>query len=146
MNSIYETKITTVRWMTYDIPGNIGWIMYFIGIYKLISNEIMYEHKLALILLIIPALLMLIGIIELICERFLKLDRILTGIRLLRGFGSLTIGGIFGILSSIITAYLNINTSNFLMMLIGSFLVTIFAGLILIGFKKKVVKSYLSGK
>ena len=89
---------------------------------------------------------MLIGIIELICERFLKLDRILTRIRLLRGFGSLTIGGILGILSSIITAYLNINTSNFLMMLIGSFLVTIFAGLILIGFKKKVSKSYLSGK
>ena len=76
MNEIYETKITTARWMAYDIPGNIGWIMYFKGIYNLFSDEIIKEHKFALILLIIPAILMLIGIIELISERILKLDRI----------------------------------------------------------------------
>ena len=143
MNEIYETKITTARWMAYDIPGNIGWIMYFKGIYNLFSDEIIKEHKFALILLIIPAILMLIGIIELISERILKLDRILTGIRLWRGFGALTIGGILGILLSIFTANINISIKNFLIMLIGSFLCSIFAGLILIGFKKRGRATYI---
>ena len=143
MNEIYETKITTARWMAYDIPGNIGWIMYFKGIYNLFSDEIINEHKFALILLIIPAILMLIGIIELISERILKLDRILTGIRLWRGFGALTIGGILGILLSIFTANINISIKNFLIMLIGSFLCSIFAGLILIGFKKRGRATYI---
>ena len=137
MNSIYETKITTVRWMAYDIPGNVGWIMYLIGIYKLFIKESRNDHKFFFVLLTIPAFLMLVGIIELIIERILKLDRILTGVRLLRGFGSLTIGGFLGVILSIITAKINISTNNFLMMLIGSFLCATFAGLILIGFKKK---------
>ena len=137
MNSIYETKITTIRWMAYDIPGNIGWIMYFIGIYKLFTNESRDDHKMVLALLTFPAFLMLVGIIELIIERILKLDRILTGVRLLRGFGSLTIGGLLGVIFSILTAKINISTNNFLMMLIGSFLCATFAGLILKGFKKK---------
>ena len=25
---LYETKISTTRWMAYDIPGNVGWILY----------------------------------------------------------------------------------------------------------------------
>ena len=129
--------------MAYDIPGNIGWIMYFKGIYNLFSDEIIKEHKFALILLIIPAILMLIGIIELISERILKLNRILTGIRLWRGFGALTIGGILGILLSIFTANINISIKNFLIMLIGSFLCSIFAGLILIGFKKRGRATYI---
>ena len=143
MNEIYETKITTARWMAYDIPGNIGWIMYFKGVCDLFSDEIIKEHKFTLILLIIPAILMLIGIIELISERILKLDRILTGIRLWRGFGALTIGGILGILLSIFTANINISIKNFLIMLIGSFLCSIFAGLILIGFRKRGRATYI---
>lgn len=26
MNELYETRITTVRWLVYDLAGNAGWI------------------------------------------------------------------------------------------------------------------------
>lgn len=29
---LYETKTTDLRWIIYDIPGNIGWIAYFAGL------------------------------------------------------------------------------------------------------------------
>ena len=32
MKEIYETKISDARWIAYDIPGNIGWILYFVGL------------------------------------------------------------------------------------------------------------------
>lgn len=28
---MYETKISSARWIMYDIPGNIGWILYLVG-------------------------------------------------------------------------------------------------------------------
>ena len=28
---MYESKIKTALWWAYDIPGNTGWILYFIG-------------------------------------------------------------------------------------------------------------------
>ena len=30
MNTLYKTEISDVRWMAYDIPGNVGWIAYLI--------------------------------------------------------------------------------------------------------------------
>lgn len=29
---MYESKIRTALWMAYDLPGNIGWLLYFVGL------------------------------------------------------------------------------------------------------------------
>ena len=34
MSELYESKISTARWMVYDIAGNAGWILYFIMLYR----------------------------------------------------------------------------------------------------------------
>ena len=49
-----------------------------------------------LVVAILPAIAMLVGIVELISERILKLDRVLPKKRLYRGFGALTRGGLGG--------------------------------------------------
>lgn len=49
------------------------------------------------ILAIVPAVFMLIGVVELISERIAKLDWVLPKARLYRGFGALTLGGLLGI-------------------------------------------------
>ena len=134
---MYETKISTARWIVYDLPGNIGWILYFVELGRLLAKNGLSQHLFAGIFLIIPALLMLIGIIELISERIAKLDRVLPAVRLWRGFGALTLGGVLGIPVSIATASVNISTANWLIMLIGSVLCAVFAGLLLIGYKKQ---------
>lgn len=28
MNELYQTNITDGKWIAYDIPGNVGWLMY----------------------------------------------------------------------------------------------------------------------
>lgn len=134
---MYETKISTARWMAYDLPGNVGWILYFVGLGRFLTKGGISQHLIAAIFLIIPAVLMLIGIIELISERIAKLDRVLPAVRLWRGFGALTVGGLLGIPISAATANANISTANWLIMLLGSVLCTIFAGLLLIGYKKQ---------
>lgn len=48
------------------------------------------------VLAIIPALLMLVGLVELISERIQKLDYILPKARVYRGFGALSLSGITG--------------------------------------------------
>lgn len=48
------------------------------------------------VLAIIPALLMLVGLVELISERIQKLDYVLPKARVYRGFGALSLGGITG--------------------------------------------------
>lgn len=32
MDELYETQISNGRWIVYDIPGNIGWIMYIVAL------------------------------------------------------------------------------------------------------------------
>lgn len=32
MNTLYETEISDAGWIAYDIPGNVGWIIYIICI------------------------------------------------------------------------------------------------------------------
>lgn len=123
-------------WWTYDIPGNIGWILYFIGCGKFIAKGGFTVHLSAGLLLAVPALLMLIGIIELVSERIHKLDRKLPAVRFWRGFGALTFGGLLGAVLSAVTLQSNISTANGILMLIGGTLCFVFAGLIAVSFKK----------
>ena len=93
MNALYESKLSGRRWIAYDLPGNVGWIVWIVCLILLLKQRITWFSVLA----IIPALLMLTGVIELIRERIRKLDWVLPRARLYRGFGSLTLGGILGI-------------------------------------------------
>jgi len=78
---------------------------------------------------------MMIGIAELVSERIVKLDRKLPKVRLLRGFGALVLGGILGMAVSMLGLVYGywIGERNLLLiwlMLLGSFLCSIFAKLI----------------
>ncbi len=136
---MYETKITTPRWIAYDIPGNIGWILYLVGYGKMLVNQGFSEHMFTSILLTIPVVLILIGIAELISERIAKLDRVLPAIRLWRGFGALTLAGLLGAVLSLLTMKSNLNTANAVMMTAGGILCFVFAGLLMSGYKRKEI-------
>lgn len=98
---MYETKISDARWIAYDIPGNIGWIVYIVTvIIALINKPDIFSYC-----AIIPSVLILIGIVELISERIAKLDRILPKARLYRGFGALTAGGALGVIFSAVNGH-----------------------------------------
>lgn len=70
MNELYETKISDMCWWLYDIPGNIGWIIYYVCCVRLM----MRGWDLFAVVALVPAVAMLIGIIELISERIAKLE------------------------------------------------------------------------
>ena len=71
MNTPYKTEISDLRWMAYDIPGNAGWIAYLIcALRGLREKRDAYNIASAL-----PGALMLIGVGELISERFAGLSR-----------------------------------------------------------------------
>lgn len=125
MNQKYQSEISEKRWIVYDILGNIGWVMYLVGTGLLWKSG----FSLAAISVLIPAILMLTGIIELISERIVKLDYVLPKKRLYRGFGALTLGGASG---SIISCIFLVILGNrlFLWMMIGGVLCGIFAGLL----------------
>lgn len=133
MNDLYETRISTARWLAYDLAGNAGWILW------VICAILCIKQGLALysILSIPPALLMLIGVCELISERIAKLDRILPKKRLYRGFGALTLGGIAGIPVSIVGLIVRSNGRLPLWMLAGAVLCAVFAGLCFKGYRKQ---------
>ena len=133
MNKLYEIKISDARWMAYDIPGNIGWIIYITCTVLALRNGISVFSLLSCI----PALLMLTGVAELISERIKKLDRILPRIRVLRGFGALTLGGILGTAVSIIGLIAYPGLSLPWWMLGGSLLCGVFAGLLFAGYQQK---------
>lgn len=100
--TVYESHISTARWLVYDVPGNVGWIMYLVCLTQcFVMHPEFMEIPLVLISLlvgILPAVAMVVGIAELISERILKLDRILPKKRLYRGFGALTWGGFGGMI------------------------------------------------
>lgn len=143
---LYETKITDLRWIAYDIPGNIGWIAYFVGIILCFAGKPDFmqdwEMKSIVILSVIPAVFMMAGIIELISERIHKLDRILPKKRLLRGFGALTLGGITGglvTLSGILYGLLMADAADIVYLIVmfgGAMLCTVFAGLLYKGYRR----------
>ena len=147
MDELYETKISNGRWIVYDIPGNIGWIMYIVALILSFVEQPGFMEipllKVCMAVGILPAVAMLVGIAELLSERYHKLDRILTKKRLYRGFGSLTWGGFGGIIVSLnalmVSARMEITwgeSRNIMLMLTGSILCFLFAGLLLRGYKK----------
>lgn len=73
---------------------------------------------------------MLVGIAELISERVQKLDWVLPKTRLYRGFGSLTLGGVMGILVSTAGLLSGKVSSLAWFMLAGSVLCALFAWLL----------------
>lgn len=137
--SLYKSDISTARWIACDLPGNVGWILYFVGLILLFVNSPDYTADTVIAILVavsvVPALLMLVGIAELISERIHKLDRILPRVRLLRGFGALTLGGILGtVITAAMLIYAAIGGSGDLLyvwlMLAGGILCGLFAGLL----------------
>lgn len=131
MNTSYKTEISDVRWMAYDIPGNVGWIAYLVCVFRGLREK----RDAYTIASVLPGVLMLIGVGELISERIAGLDRVLFGKRLFRGFGALTAGGLLGIPMAIIG--LKRNKKRAAVMLAGSTLCGVFAGLLLAGYKKE---------
>lgn len=138
-NGVYKSDISTARWIAYDLPGNVGWILYFAGLILSFVNFPEYSRDIVMVIILavsaIPALLMLIGIAELISERIHKLDRVLTRTRLLRGFGALTLGGILGTaISAVMLIWAILSGSGemlfILIMLSGGILCGLFAGLL----------------
>jgi len=116
--------------MTYDIPGNIGWMTYLAMLAKMIRDR---EYGSAAVSAV-PAALMITGVAELISERIKGLDRELPKSRLYRGFGALTLGGITGIAAAAVT-----NSSNKTKAAMGggAALCALFAGLLFRGYKVK---------
>lgn len=138
-NVIYESDISDARWIAYDLPGNVGWILYFIVLILAFAKKPAFMEDAVMqrlmVVAVIPALLMLLGIVELISERFHKLDRVLPKIRLLRGFGALTLGGITGtVTAAVMLIYAAAGRASELldiwMLLSGGILCALFAGLL----------------
>ena len=131
--TIYETRISDERWWAYDIPGNAGWIAYLACLFHSLRRGLNTFNMAALL----PGGLMLLGVGELISERIAGLDRVLPKRRLLRGFGALTMGGIGGIVVSALGLAAQKEKKNPAVMLIGSVLCAVFAGLCWRGYKKR---------
>ena len=127
----YRTTISDKRWIAYDIPGNIGWITWLVCAVRGLREKRDIHSVAALV----PAVLMLTGVVELISERIHGLDRVLSGKRLFRGFGALTAGGMLGI--PIALFGLKKNKKRAAVMLAGSVLCAFFACLLLAGYKKQ---------
>lgn len=133
-DELYETDISTARWLAYDIPGNAGWIIWVIFTVLSLWQGI----SLFSLLSALPALLMLAGVCELISERIVKLDRVLPKKRLYRGFGALTLGGMLGVpiaIFGLMTDYAK--ADHPIWMLIGAALCAAFAGLCFKAYQKK---------
>ena len=118
MNDEYEMQISDARWWSYDIPGNIGWIIWIVCTIKNLKKRVDGFS----IISAIPGILMIVGVIELICERIQKLGRILPKKRVIRGFGALTIGGALGIPVSIAGMAKTEDKKRYVWMLTGALL------------------------
>ena len=139
--TVYESHISTARWLVYDVPGNVGWSMYLVCLIQcFVQRPEFLEIPLVLISLVIgilPAVAMVVGIAELISERILKLDRILPKKRLYRGFGALTWSGSGGIIVGLnatvagLRAGFSVEECKLLILLAaGGAMCALFAGLI----------------
>ena len=95
-----------------------------------------------MVVAIIPAILMALGIVELINQRIHKLDRVLPRICLMREFGALTLGGITGIVTAVVMLICAVATGigellYIWLMLAGGILCSIFAGLLFGHYKRR---------
>ena len=131
--SIYETRISDARWWAYDIPGNAGWIAYLACLFQSLKRGLNAFNAFALL----SGGLMLFGVGELISERIAGLDRVLPKRRLLRGFEALTLGGIGGMIVSALGLASRKEKKNPAIMLAGSVLCAVFAGLCWQGYRKR---------
>ena len=86
---------------------------------------------------LLPGSLMMLGVGELISERIAGLDRVLPKGRLLRGFGVLTLGGLGGGIVSALGLATQKEKRGPAIMLIGSILCAVFAGLCWKGYRKR---------
>ena len=138
---IYESHISTAIWLVYDVPGNVGWILYLVCLVLcFVKRPEFIEIPLVLISLVIgilPAIAMVVGIAELISERIAKLDRILPKKRLYRGFGALTWGGLGGMIVGLNALFAGLRSGYsvgecklLILLAMGGALCAVFAGLI----------------
>lgn len=133
INDEYEMQISDARWWSYDIPGNIGWIIWIVCAVKNLKKKVDTFSVLS----VIPCGLMMLGVIELILERIKGLGRILPRKRVIRGFGALTIGGTLGIPLSLAGIVKTEEKNRYTWMLAGAVLCSVFAGLCFRGYKKR---------
>lgn len=142
---MYESKISDAKWITYDLPGNIGWIAFLVGLVLCVTKrpEITGDNVIFVLLLfdMVCAAAMVVGIVELISERLQKLDRVLPKQRLYRGFGALTFGGLAGAVISLLALAValgkGLHGTVYLGLLCGGGLLCfVFGGLLLKEYKK----------
>ena len=136
---LYESRISTARWIAYDIPGNIGWIAFLAGLGLCLSQRPEAAQHPVIAALLWPdlccGLAMVVAIGELISERIQGLDRILPKTRLLRGFGTLTVAGGVGLAVSavmlIMAIRMQLGGAPYLLVLCaGGLLCALFGGLL----------------
>lgn len=143
---MYKTEISDAKWWICDILGNIGWIAYLTALVMCYIKKTEFMEfcglTIVMFLAIIPAICMVVGLVELVNERIHKLDRTLSKVRLYRGFGALTIGGIAGAAISLAgIIYVNIAARDveilyLYVLFAGSTLCATFAGLCFKGYQK----------
>ena len=114
-------------------PRHIGWIVW------LVCAALCWKDGATLfsVLAVLPALLMLLGVAELISERIAGLGRVLPKARVLRGFGALTLGGIMGISVAVSGWMAKAGGHLPKWMLAGAGLCALFAGLCWKGYRRK---------
>lgn len=133
LRKLYEMHLTNAQWWACDIPGNIGWIIWIVCTVLCLTDGV----SLFSVLAVLPALLMLVGVIELISERAAGLGYVLPKARLLRGFGSLTLGGAVAIPVAIYGWIAKTGGHRPLWMFVGALLCAAFAGVCWKGYKLK---------
>ena len=140
-DTVYESYISTAKWMIYDIPGNVGWIMYLVCLIQCFVKRPAFMQtplvQISLVVGILPAVAIAVGIVELISERIAKLDRILPKKRLYRGFGALTWGGFGGMVVGLSALFTGVRAGYsfgdcklLALLAVGGALCALFAGLI----------------
>ena len=148
---IYETEISDARWWAYDIPGNVGWIMYLVCLIQCFVKQPAFMLTplvlMSLLFGILPAIAMAVGIVELISERIMKLDRILPKKRVYRGFGALTWGGMGGMIVGLSALFASLRSGysveecqSLMLLAVGGALCGLFAGLIFKAFQPQKQK------
>ena len=55
MGTMYESKLSARRWIAYDLPGNVGWIVWIVCLILLLTQGVTWFTLLAMI----PAVFML---------------------------------------------------------------------------------------
>jgi len=134
---MYKTDITDRDWIIYDILGNIGWILYYIGLILFWKRAGSSPWSFLFVVELLCAVGILIGLLELIDERIRKLDRILPKSRLYRGFGLITWASCLGAAAALVQLLKGPKAiAPVIMMAAGGALCFYFCRLLLVRYKK----------